>query len=72
MRTFCDARTENGLHEISQEWYLEKFWAFDMFNPSIDPTNEGINHFHWDIVLYCIVKPGEPGFNFVIMGFRDL
>ena len=27
---------------------MEKFWAFGMFNLSIDPTKEGINHFNWN------------------------
>jgi hypothetical protein len=27
---------------------METFWAFGMFNPSIDPTEEGINHFNWN------------------------
>ncbi len=27
---------------------MEKFWDFGMFNPSIDPTKEGINHSNWN------------------------
>ena len=33
---------------LKNGWHMEKFQAFGMFNPFIDPTKEGINHFKWD------------------------